>query len=154
MAEHSQQEAADLKIDLAQGRDVILLDGVDVILHERQAGAVVFLAFLHIAERFDLPHGVGAEVPADALDDDIARIVQQKGEKRLNAAVNQRHERDLPHAREISLHGTVGEQAEQERHEDGRDGREKVGHKKQHDRRAVSAEIAFHSGLPFFLSNT
>ena len=46
------------------------------------------------------------------------------------------------------------EQAEQERHEDGRDGREKVGHKKQHDRRAVFAEIAFHSGLPFFLSNT
>ena len=67
-----QKETADLKINFAQRRDVILLDGVDVVLHEGQAGAVVLFAFFHIAERFDLPHSVGAEVAANALDDDIA----------------------------------------------------------------------------------
>ena len=67
-----QQEAADLKINFAQRRDVILLDGVDVVLHEGQAGAVVLFAFFHIAERFDFPHSVGAEAAADALDNNIA----------------------------------------------------------------------------------
>ena len=67
-----EQEAADLKIDLAQCRDIILLDGVDVVLHEGQAGAVVLLAFFHIAERFYFPHSVGAEAAANALDNDIA----------------------------------------------------------------------------------
>ena len=129
-----QQEAADLKINFAQRRDVILLDGVDVVLHEGQAGAVVLLAFFHIAERFDLPHSVGAEAAANALGDDIARIVQQEGEKCLNAEVKQRHKRDFPHAREVALHGAVGKRAKQKGHEHRRTGRQKVGHKEQRNR--------------------
>ena len=61
-----------MKINFAQRRNIILLDGVHVILHKGQAGAVVLFAFFHIAERFDLPHRVGAEAAADALHDDIA----------------------------------------------------------------------------------
>jgi len=129
-----QKETADLKINFAQRRDVILLDGVDVVLHEGQAGAVVLLAFFHIAERFYFPHSVGAEAAANALDDDIARIVQQEGEKCLNAEVKQRHKRDFPHAREVALHGAVGKRAKQKGHEHRRTGRQKVGHKEQRNR--------------------
>ena len=129
-----QQEAANLKINFAQRRNIILLDGVDVVLHKGQAGAVVLLAFFHIAERFDLPHSVGAEAAADALHDDIARIVQQKSEKCLNAEIKQRHKRDFPHAREVALHGAVGKRAKQKGHEHRRTGRQKVGHKEQRNR--------------------
>ena len=84
-----QKETADLKINFAQRRDVILLDGVHVILHKGQAGAVVLFAFFHIAERFYFPHSVGAEVTADTLHNDIARIIQQESEKSLNTEVKQ-----------------------------------------------------------------
>ena len=129
-----QKETADLKINFAQRRNIILLDGVDVVLHKGQAGAVVLLAFFHIAERFYFPHSVGAEAAADALHDDIARIVQQKSEKCLNAEVKQRHKRDFPHAREVALHGAVGKRAKQKGHEHRRTGRQKVGHKEQRNR--------------------
>ena len=129
-----EQEAADLKIDLAQCRDIILLDGVDVVLHEGQAGAVVLLAFFHIAERFYFPHSVGAEAAADTLHNDIARIIQQESKKCLNAEVKQRHKRDFPHAREVALHGAVGKRAKQKGHEHRRTGRQKVGHKEQRNR--------------------
>ena len=129
-----EQEAADLKIDLAQRRDIILLDGVDVVLNERKVRAVILFCFFRIAERFYFPHSIGAEAAPDALDDDIARIVQQESKKCLNAEVKQRHKRDFPHAREITLHGAVGKRAKQKGHEHGRTGRQKVGHKKQRNR--------------------
>ena len=149
-----QKETADLKINFAQRRDVILLDGVHIILHKGQAGAVVLFAFFHIAERFYFPHSVGAEVTADTLHNDIARIIQQESEKSLNTEVKQRHKRDFPHAREVALHGAVGKRAKQKGHEHRRTGRQKVGHKEQRDRRAVFAVIALHSGPPFRFSNT
>ena len=67
-----QQEAADLKINFAQCRDIILLDGVNIILNERKVRAVILFCFFRIAERFYFPHSVGAEAAANALGDDIA----------------------------------------------------------------------------------
>ena len=74
------------------------------------------------------------EDAANALGDDIARIVQQESKKRLNAEVKQRHKRDFPYAREVALHGAVGKRAKQKGHEHRRTGRQKVGHKEQRNR--------------------